>query len=76
MARTVRHSSNRYKKFCRRIDSKEALGRLPVVTPGLVMTAGKGGAEWFISSQVPIQHLKAVHRKKVLIKFNFPFVHS
>ena len=31
---------------------KKPRARLPVVTPGLVMTAEKGGAQWFISSQV------------------------
>ena len=43
-----------------------AWARLPVVTPGLVMTAKKGAAEWFISSHDgSIGHLKAMHRKKV-----------
>ena len=40
------------KNFVAKCIQKKPWARSPVVTLGLVMTAGKEGAEWFISSQV------------------------
>ena len=51
------HSKTSMAGFCHKIDSKEVfihpvVIHLPVDTLGLVMAAGKGCAEWLISSQV------------------------
>ena len=56
---------------------RETWARLPVDTPGLVMAAWKRRCRMVHKlSGEPIQHLKAIHRKNVWIKFKFPFVHS
>ena len=43
---------------------KRSLGPVYQSSLGLAMAAGKEYSEWFMSSQVPIQHVKAIHRKE------------